>query len=314
MYDFVIVAPGQGIQRAGMLDPWIEDSPRAADLVAAWSVASDFDLLAASRDEEALEDTSVAQPVIVAAALLSFEQLTNSTPLDPGRLLFAGHSVGELSTAAAAGCIAPATAVSLARSRGLAMAEACRSGRSGMMAVMPSRRNGAPDSTIVAAITAAGLTVANWNGSNQFVAAGPRPELDAFAEALPAGLRVAPLEVAGAFHTEAMADAMSSFAVAVSASTFHEPQSALLGNSDGRLIGSSENLRRRLIAQITSPVRWDLCLETLASVCGADTRVVELAPAGPLTRITERSYPAITTVALADPSDINRLQALAGCP
>ena len=176
-----------------------------------------------------------------------------------------------------------------------------------MSAVMPAKRAGASDDAIVAAIRAAGLTVANWNGSHQFVAAGPTHRLDTFEAAAPPGTRVVRLAVAGAFHTDAMAPAAVMFARAAAETDFAGAASAMVGNGDGALVSGPDDLRRRLITQLTSPVRWDLCSATIADSTDVTTHI-ELAPAGPLTRLLKRARPDAHAVALRHPKDVEEVQ------
>lgn len=312
-YHYVVTAPGQGTQRPGMLEPWLERVPGAVDLVGDWSQAVGFDLVAAGRDEELLADTAYAQPLIVATSLLAYRLLRQEVPSAPERVLFAGHSVGELAAASAAGYLSPREAVRLARVRGAAMSAACGVAATGMMAVMPTKRAGASDEEIVAAVAAAGLTVANWNGGHQFVAAGPSERIDALVTEPASGMRVAPLAVAGAFHTRAMAPAVAAFAAAVEQAEFTEPALALLGNADGALVARPDDLRRRLVTQITSPVRWDLCSAEIARLASGAVHI-ELAPAGPLTRLLQRTDPGARAVAVAAPEDVHHLAAQLAAP
>ncbi|WBO66277.1 ACP S-malonyltransferase [Streptomyces camelliae] len=303
-----MTAPGQGVQRPGMLDPWLDAVPGAPALVADWSRAAGFDLVEAGRDEALLADTAYAQPLIVAASLLAHQLLRDRLPSAADEVLFAGHSVGELAAAAGAGYLSPRDAVALARVRGAAMSAACAVAPTGMAAVMPARRNPASDEEIVAAVGTAGLTVANFNGSHQFVAAGPADRVEALADAPPPGIRVSPLAVAGAFHTEAMAPAVAQFARAIQDVRLAEPASALLGNGEGEPVAGPEDLRRRLITQITSPVRWDLCAQAIARRAPGALHI-ELAPAGPLTRLLQRARPEARAVALGVPEDLDRVLA-----
>ncbi|MBD0670562.1 ACP S-malonyltransferase [Streptomyces sp. CBMA156] len=312
MYDHVITVPGQGAHRPGMLDSWLASAPYARELLADWSESAGLDLLEAGRDAAAMADTAVAQPLITAAALLSLKRLRARLDVDPGRVLYAGHSVGELAAAAGAGYLPPGAAVALARERGKAMSAACATAPTGMAACMPSKRDGAADEAIVDAIRAGGLSVANWNGSHQFVAAGPSAAVEAFGANPPAGMRVVRLEVAGAFHTEAMAPALEPFARAVARAPWRAPDSAMLGNADGSLVTGPDDLRQRLVAQLTSAVRWDLCAESIARHSSARTLHVELAPAGPLTKLAERARPWTRTVALRSADDLDAVPALAG--
>lgn len=221
-------------------------------------------------------------------------------------LLFAGHSVGELAAAAGAGFLSPTAAIALSRARGIAMSAACAVRKTGMAAVMPGKREPATDEDIVAAIGAAELTIANWNGSRQFVGADPAGLLEDFTAAPPAGMRIAPLEVAGPFHTEAMEPAKAPFAQAVKKAPVLHPTSPILGNGDGAVISDPVGLRQRLVAQIISPVRWDKCSATIASLSGPATVRIELAPAGPLTRLAERAHPGTRVVALRTPRDADQ--------
>lgn len=305
-YRCVVTAPGQGVQRPGMLDPWLDSSPEAPEMVGEWSDAAGFDLVAAGRDETLLADTAFAQPLIVATSVLAYRLLCSTCPLHAGEVLFAGHSVGELAAAVGARYLAPSAAVALAAVRGRAMSKACAFARTGMAAVMPTKRAGASDEEIGAAVAAAGLTVANRNGSHQFVAAGPVDRIKALSDEPPAGMRVAPLSVAGAFHTEYMAPAVERFAREMQTAEVTAPVSVMLGNGDGGPMMGPEDLRRRLITQLTSSVRWDLCAQTIARAA-PESLHIELAPAGPLTRLLQRSRPEARAVALRGPEDIARV-------
>ncbi|MCG8917187.1 ACP S-malonyltransferase [Actinokineospora sp. PR83] len=312
MYDHVITVPGQGSHRPGMLDSWLDGAPGAHDRLAEWSEIAGLDLLAAGRDAAAMADTAVAQPLITAAALLSLARLRDRLDLDPGRVLFAGHSVGELAAAAGAGCLTPEAAIALARARGQAMSAACHAAPTGMAAVVPTKRDGASDEVIVTEVLAAGLSVANRNGSHQFVAAGPLAALEVFTANPPRGTRVLRLEVAGAFHTGAMASAQERFARAVTEVPFREPDSAMLGNGDGALVAGPADLRARLVAQLTAPVRWDLCSASIAEHAAEHAPHIELAPAGPLTKLVERARPGVRAFALRAAQDVDRVAALVG--
>ncbi|MYS48618.1 acyltransferase domain-containing protein, partial [Streptomyces sp. SID6013] len=119
----VLVAPGQGAQTPGFLTDWLA-LPGAADRVAAWSDAIGLDLahFGTKADADEIRDTSVAQPLLVAAGILSAAALGDITEIGPG--VVAGHSVGEITAAAFAGVLDDTAALTLVRRRGLAMAEA----------------------------------------------------------------------------------------------------------------------------------------------------------------------------------------------
>jgi [acyl-carrier-protein] S-malonyltransferase len=297
------LCPGQGSQTPGMLAPWLE-LPGASERLGAWSEAAELDLVAlgTTADADTIRDTAVAQPLIVAASLLSYRTLATEVGDVVG--LVAGHSVGELSAAAIAGVLDDAQAIALVAARGRAMARAATLAPSGMSAVV----GGDPDE-VLAAIAAAGLHAANVNGGGQVVAAGGTAELDALAASPPARARVIPLPVAGAFHTPYMDAARDEFAAAVHAVTARDPRLPLLSNADGGLMpADGAAVLERLLAQVTAPVRWDLCQATLGE-SGA-TALIELAPGGVLTGLAKRTLRGTPAVAIRTPEDLDDALAL----
>jgi [acyl-carrier-protein] S-malonyltransferase len=295
-----VVSPGQGAQSPGMLEPWL-DAPGARDAVRRWSELAELDLLEAGTTWPAdrIRDTAVAQPLLTAAALLSARALLQDVP----PRVVCGHSIGELTALALAGVVNDDEAVTLAAQRGRAMAAAAGLAETGMSAVL-----GGDADEITAAATALGLEVANVNVAGQIVVGGPTTALQAFAAAPPAGARVRPLEVAGAFHTSAMAPATEAFAAALAGLAPKAPQLSLLGNADGAVVPTGEDAVRRLQVQLTSPVRFDLCLATIGGL--GCTGVIELAPAGTLTALAKRALPDVERVALRTPDDLPAARAL----
>ncbi|MTA04911.1 MAG: acyltransferase domain-containing protein, partial [Actinobacteria bacterium] len=216
-----ILAPGQGSQTPGFLTPWLEDSDSAAQ-IAHWSSLIDLDLtrLGTTADADEIRDTANAQPLLVAGALLGTARLFAS---DTSAISYvAGHSVGELAAAAIAGVISNDDAITLVRTRGIEMAKAASVAQTGMSAVLGGERD-----VVVAALSALGLTAANENGAGQIVAAGDIAALAQLAENPPAGARVRPLAVAGAFHTAVMQPAVSVLAAKVRAITPKDPALAI---------------------------------------------------------------------------------------
>jgi [acyl-carrier-protein] S-malonyltransferase len=285
----VFLVPGQGAQVPGMLRPWL-DLPGAREDLAAWSAAADLDLLhlgtAAGADE--VRDTAVAQPLLTATALLS-ARAVDATPD-----LVCGHSVGELGALALAGVLPAAAAVVLAAARGRLMATAAAAAPTGMVAVL-----GGDAEEVRTAALALGLEVATVNVAGQTVFGGPVDALAALAAVPPAGARVRRLETAGAFHTRAMAPAVEAFAGLVGGLTPQRAQVPVVANADGAALTDGRLLLDRLVAQLTGPVRFDLCLETIAAY--APTQVVELAPSGTLTALAKRALPGGVTLAAAVP-------------
>ena len=286
-----IVAPGQGAQTPGMLSPWIEDAEGRALLIQ-WSDAIGLDLIHlgvhASADE--IKDTAHAQPLIVAAGLLSARTIEIA-----GKFTYvAGHSVGEITASAIAGVITPLDAMKLVRLRGSEMAKAASVKPSGMAAVLGGERE-----VVLAAIAQAGLIAANDNGAGQIVAAG---NLDALATLAPEGARVRPLAVAGAFHTSFMQSAVEPMRELATKIAFADSEVGVLSNKDGAVLTSGREILDRIVDQISNPVRWDLCMSTLQAK--GVTGVLELAPAGTLVGLVKRATPDVAQFALKSPADI----------
>ncbi|GAA1253100.1 ACP S-malonyltransferase [Streptomyces sp. NPDC056121] len=296
----VLVAPGQGAQTPGFLTPWL-DLPGAADRVAAWSDAIGLDLAhyGTQADADAIRDTAVAQPLLVAAGLLSAAALGDIAPD-----AVAGHSVGEITAAAFAGVLDDTAALQLVRKRGLAMADAAAVTKTGMSALL----GGDPEVT-VAHLEKLGLTPANVNGAGQIVAAGTLEELAALEADKPEGVRrVVPLTVAGAFHTRHMAPAVAKLEEAAQALTPADPTVAYVSNKDGRTVATGAEVVSRLVGQVANPVRWDLCMETFKEL--GVTALVEVCPGGTLTGLAKRALPGVKTLALKTPDDLDAARAL----
>jgi [acyl-carrier-protein] S-malonyltransferase len=289
-----------------MLTPWLE-LPGAADQLAAWSTASGLDLaqLGTTASAEEITDTAVTQPLVVAATLLAHQELTRRGVLaDAGiDVVAAGHSVGEIAAYAIAGVISADDAVALAATRGAEMAKACANEPTGMSAVL-----GGEETEVLARLEALDLVAANRNAAGQIVAAGRLSALDKLAEDPPAKARVRALGVAGAFHTEFMASALEGYAAAVQNVATAEPTAVLLSNRDGKPVSSASDAIEKLVAQLTRPVRWDLCTETLRQQNVAV--LVEFPPAGTLTGIAKRELRGTPTHAVKTPADLDGLTEL----
>ncbi|MER5597070.1 ACP S-malonyltransferase [Streptomyces sp. NPDC002265] len=299
----VLVAPGQGAQTPGFLTPWLE-LPGFADRLAAWSDAIGLDLAhyGTQADADAIRDTAVAQPLLVAAGLLSASALGAVTDIAPGAV--AGHSVGEITAAAFAGVLDDTTALSLVRKRGLAMAEAAAITETGMSALL----GGDPEVT-VPHLEKLGLTAANVNGAGQIVAAGTLEQLAALEADKPEGVRrVVALKVAGAFHTHHMGPAVEKLAEAAKELVPADPKVVYVSNKDGRTVATGDEVVARLVGQVANPVRWDLCMETFKEL-GA-TALIEVCPGGTLTGLAKRALPGVTTLALKTPDDLDAAREL----
>ena len=294
-----IVAPGQGAQTPGFLTPWLAD-PQFADRLNWLSTVAGIDLAhyGTDADAETIRDTAIAQPLLVAAGLVVALQLFPS-PADGFRRtgVAAGHSVGEVTAAAATGVLSAEQAMVFVRERGAQMAAASAARPTSMMAVI-----GGDQAEVLAAIEAAGLTAANHNGSGQIVAAGTVEQLATLSENPPAKARLIQLSVAGAFHTVHMEPAVAHLAQLATAISTHDPRTRLLSNADGQVVQSGREYLARLVRQVATPVRWDLCLQTMADL--GVTGMLELPPAGTLTGIAKRNLKGIELFALNTPDQV----------
>lgn len=301
-----LLAPGQGSQTPGMLSPWLEgpDSGASRAQLAAWSEISGLDLVAlgTTATAEEITDTAVTQPLVVAATLLAYAELAKrrNGPVSGDDVIVAGHSVGEIAAYAIAGVISADDAVMLATTRGREMAKACALEPTGMAAVL-----GGDEAEVLTRLEQLDLTPANRNAVGQIVAAGPLTALDKLAEDPPAKARVRKLATAGAFHTRYMAPALEAYSAAAAQVTTSEPTATLLSNRDGQPVASAAVAMDHLVAQLTRPVRWDLCTETLRS--RGVTAIVEFPPAGTLAGIAKRELRGTPTHAVKSPADLDGL-------
>ncbi|MDA3648933.1 ACP S-malonyltransferase [Saccharopolyspora indica] len=300
-----LLAPGQGSQAPGMFNPWLE-LDGVAERLGAWSELTGLDLLrlGTTADAEEIKDTAVTQPLVVALSLIAAEELRSRVTVPAGTPV-AGHSVGELAAAAVAGALNADDAVALAAVRGREMAAACALEPTGMSAVL-----GGDAADVVAHLEHLGLDPANRNGAGQIVAAGRLIALEQLAEEPPAGARVRPLPVAGAFHTRFMAPAQEALAKHAEQISATDAELPLLSNADGAVVTDAAEIVRRLVSQVTSPVRWDSCMAGLAER-GVDA-VVELPPAGTLSGLVRREVKGVKTVALKTPADLDKVAELLG--
>ena len=293
----VVVCPGQGSQTPGFLVPWLEN-PSARALLGSLGEAAGVDLIThgTTSDADTIRDTAIAQPLIVAAGILTLDALADTDHLAKVSGI-AGHSVGEFTAAAGAGVLDATDAVRLVGIRGRAMAEAAAQVATGMSAVI-----GGDEVEVLARLAALELHPANYNGGGQLVVAGELPALAKLAEEPPAGARVISLQVAGAFHTSYMASAVDTLRQAAADVNTNAPTKTLWTNKDGSQVTDGQVFRDLLVGQVSSPVRWDLCMNSFAE--GGVTGIIELAPAGALVGLAKRGLKGVPTVAIKTPEDL----------
>ncbi len=300
----VIVAPGQGAQTPGFLEPWLEE-PQYAERLGWLSAVADLDLVhyGTKADAETIRDTAVAQPLLVASSLVAALQLFPHPSDAYGKVgAVAGHSVGELAVAAGARVISAEQAMVLVRERGKAMAAASAATPTSMTAVLGGDRE-----EVLAKLAAHGLTPANDNGPGQVVAAGTVEQLAAFEADPPAKARLVPLSVAGAFHTSHMAPAVDVLERLSRSITVYDARIPIISNRDGQIVHDGNDVLRRIVTQVRNPVRWDLCMETMLDL--GVTGMLEMPPAGTLTGIARRTMKGVETFALKTPDQLDDARA-----
>ncbi|MFB9299771.1 ACP S-malonyltransferase [Kibdelosporangium philippinense] len=283
-----------------MLSPWLE-LDGAEERLAGWSERAGLDLrkLGTTATAEEIVDTSVTQPLVVAAALLAQAEIEKRFTV-PADTIVAGHSVGELAAAAVAGVLTADDAVGLASVRGREMAAACALHPTGMTAILGGERE-----VVLAKLAEYDVEPANQNGAGQIVAAGDTDALQRLAADLPAGVKSRALKVAGAFHTKYMAPAQDALRAYAGTVPTKDPVWTLLSNADGGQVTTGTETLTRLVDQVTRPVKWDACMATLGQ--RGVTVAVELPPAGALVGLIKRELPSVARIRLKTPADLDSL-------
>ncbi|MDO5618278.1 ACP S-malonyltransferase [Kocuria sp.] len=298
-----IVCPGQGAQKPGLLNDWLEING-VREHLSELSEAAGLDLIhyGTEADEQTIRDTAVAQPLIVATGLVA-GRLLHAQLKERTDLVFAGHSVGEITATALAGALTETEAMAFVSVRASAMAQAASTVPTGMSAVLSPKED-----EVRQAIQAAGLTAANSNGGGQIVAAGTLEQLETFAAQPPAKARVIALKVAGAFHTEHMAPALEPLRDLMGQLHPQQPTAPLLSNYDGAVVTSGEANLESLVEQVCRPVRWDLCMQQLTDM--GVQNIVEMPPAGTLVGLAKRGMKGVPALALNSPAELDQARTI----
>jgi [acyl-carrier-protein] S-malonyltransferase len=301
----VIVCPGQGSQTPGFFSPWLE-LPSFRESIQAMQDASGVDLIAhgTTSDADTIRDTSIAQPLIVAAGVATMSALLNGRTLkEIGVAGISGHSVGEITAAVGAGIFDAQTAIGFVNTRGKAMAKAAALEPTSMAAII-----GGEQSEIEIKLTALDLEPANYNGAGQIVAAGQAQKITDLQADPPAGSRVIPLQVAGAFHTRFMQPAVQVLSDYSKDVTAMDPELTLWSNQRGQVVSSGDEFIQLMVSQISSPVRWDFCMKSMLDA--GVTAIIELAPAGTLVGLAKRGMPGVETLAVKTPENLEQALSL----
>ena len=212
----------------------------------------------------------------------------------------AGHSLGEYSALVAAGSLSLAAAVKLVEHRGQLMQQAVPAGQGGMAAIL-----GLDDADVLAACAEAAqgevVSAVNFNAPGQVVIAGGAAAVARAIEACKArgAKRAMPLPVSVPSHCALMRPAAERFAEAVAAIDWQTPQIALVQNVSAAVVTDLESLKRDLLAQLYSPVRW---VESMVCLAGQGvTDLVECGPGKVLSGLNKRCVKGINTHNLDTP-------------
>jgi [acyl-carrier-protein] S-malonyltransferase len=301
--------PGQGSQRVGMGAALRASDPAVFDRY--FGLADDVSGLPVRRlclegPADELTRTEISQPALFALSL-ALTDIAREEGIEPA--LVAGHSLGELSAAVAAGVLSVEDGMRLvvARSRRMAVMQAERPGA--MAAVLGLYA----DRVHELCGRAGDVVVANLNAPGQIVVSGDRAAVESLCELVDAaGGRAVRLPVGGAFHSPAMAPVRETLACTADELTWRAPRVPLAANASGRLVRHADDVRAALVAQVAAPVHWVDCMQALVEA-GATT-FLELGPGRVLTglaRSIRRDLPAaaadtrakLTAFAAAQPRD-----------
>lgn len=311
----VIACPGQGSQTPGFLSPWLEDASNRDWLTRVSDrIGTDLLLHGTVSNADTIRQTVIAQPLIVAAGILTINALQQE--LDAAakqsaahadavsqlkqRLAFAGHSVGEITAAYGAQVFTADTAMDFVAARAAAMQKCAAAHYTTMAAVL-----GADVEQLVIHLTELGISPANYNGAGQVVVGGDTSSVAELVANPPTGSRVIQLQVAGAFHTEYMRPAQAELAQQLAAYPVATPASVLFTNRDGSCVTDGATYLELLVGQVASPVRWDLCMQSMATA--NVQQLVEVAPSGALAGLARRALPGAKTHKITAPQDVQQL-------
>ncbi len=284
MQKTALLFAGQGAQCVGMGRDLATQYPQAN----AWFERSrqvlDFDLpaLCFNGPEAGLTRTENAQPGIFVTSWVAFQLLKERAP----NLEFqatAGLSLGEMTALAAAGAFSFEDGLNVARQRGRFMQEACDATRGAMAAVL-----GLDAEPLGAVCAEADVEMANLNCPGQIVISGDTDKIAKACELAKAkgARRAVLLPVAGAYHSRLMAGAQSKVRDLLAATRLEAPTVAVISNVTARPHGEPDEIRRRLVDQVVSPVRWEESIRFLLE--DGFRRFIELGPGNALSGFLKR--------------------------
>ena len=298
------VFPGQGSQQIGMLADAAAEFPEVHSTFAEASDVLGYDLwdLCQNGEQADINLTERTQPLLLTASVALYRVWCARGGAHPARM--AGHSLGEWSALVCAGSLGFADGVRLVRERGRLMQEAVPAGEGAMAAVI-----GLDDAAVekACADAARGEVVAavNYNSPGQVVIAGSKAAVDRAIEACKAAgaKRAMPLPVSAPFHTELMRPAAEKLAPQIEATTFHVPEIPVIHNVHAKPEANPEAIKRLMVEQIYSPVRWTACVQTM--VAEGIAELVECGPGKVLAGLAKRIDRGLGSHNIESPAQLN---------
>lgn len=298
------VFPGQGSQQIGMLAEAAADFPEIHSTFAEASEVLGYDLwdLCQHGEQADINLTECTQPLLLTASVALYRAWCARGGVHPGRM--AGHSLGEWSALVCSGVLAFADGVRLVRERGRLMQEAVPAGEGAMAAVI-----GLDDAAVEAACaeSAQGQVVAavNYNSPGQVVIAGSSAAVERAIEACKAAgaKRAMPLPVSAPFHTELMRPAAEKLAPQIDATPFHAPEIPVIHNVHARAEADPEQIKKLMVEQIYSPVRWTACVQAMAA--DGTEQLLECGPGKVLAGLAKRIDRGLSAFNIEVPAQFN---------
>ncbi|OCX95757.1 MAG: [acyl-carrier-protein] S-malonyltransferase [Pseudomonas sp. K35] len=298
--SLAFVFPGQGSQSLGMLAELGAQQSVVVDTFAEASSALGYDLWALTQTgpEEQLNQTDKTQPAILAASIAIWRLWQTEGGAQPA--FVAGHSLGEYSALVAAGSLPFADAIKLVELRGQLMQQAVPARQGGMAAIL-----GLEDADVLAACAEAAqgevVSAVNFNAPGQVVIAGSAAAVERAIEACKAkgAKRAMALPVSVPSHCDLMRPAAERFASSVESIEWQAPQIPLVQNVSAAVVADLEVLKRDLLAQLYSPVRW---VESMVALGDRGvTSLVECGPGKVLSGLNKRCVKGVSTYNLDTP-------------
>lgn len=299
--NVVALFSGQGAQRVGMGQDWVNQSATAAAMYAEADAILSQPLSAAMLEgpEETLTRTSFCQPALYLHGLVALKQLQERMP-ELQIVATAGLSLGEFTAHAAAGTFDFAAGLRLVAQRGAFMEQACEASEGSMAAMI-----GGEEAAVIELAAACDVDVANFNAPGQIVLSGSRTGIaDAIARAKDFGVRRAiALNVAGAYHSRLMAPAQQQLAQVLATTALNLPRVPVMSNVFARTTSTPEEIRQALELQVTGSVRWTASMQAL--IAQGHRRFIEFGPGKVLAGLLGKIDNSVSVHSIEDEASLN---------